>query len=42
MCTSEVQAAVGVPPGRYAVSLRLEDSVGSTVVKQTAFTVEAY
>ncbi|MGZ3479688.1 MAG: hypothetical protein ACXU81_05015 [Myxococcaceae bacterium] len=42
MCNSEVQAAVGVPPGRYAVSLRLEDSVGSTVVKQTAFTVEAY
>jgi len=42
MCTSEVQAAVGVPPGRYAVSLRVEDSSGSTVVKQSAFTVEAY
>lgn len=42
MCNSEVQAAVGVPPGRYAVSLRLEDSAGSTVVKQTSFVVEAY
>lgn len=42
MCTSEVQASVGVPPGRYAVSLRLEDPAGSTIVKQSAFTVEAY
>ncbi len=42
MCTSQVQAAAGVPPGRYAVALRLEDSAGSTVVKQTSFVVEAY
>lgn len=42
MCTSQVQAAVGVPPGRYAVVLRLEDSAGSTVVKQSSFVVEAY
>jgi hypothetical protein len=42
MCTSQVQAAVGVPPGRYAVALRLEDTAGSTVVKQTSFVVEAY
>ncbi len=42
MCTSQVQAAAGVPPGRYNVALRLEDTAGSTVVKQSAFVVEAY
>jgi hypothetical protein len=42
MCTSEVQAAAGVPPGRYNVSLRLEDAVGSSVLKQSNFVVEAY
>ena len=42
MCGSQVQAAAGVPPGRYNVSLRLEDASGSTIVKQTSFVVEAY
>ena len=42
MCGSQVQAAAGVPPGRYSVTLRLEDPAGSTVVKQSEFVVEAY
>ncbi len=42
MCTSQVQAALGVPPGRYGVALRLEDGAGSTIVKQSSFVVEAY
>ena len=42
MCTSQVQAAAGVAPGRYGVALRLEDSAGSTIVKQTEFIIEAY
>jgi hypothetical protein len=42
MCTSQVQAAAGVPPGRYGVALRLEDTAGSTIVKQSSFVIEAY
>ena len=42
MCTSSVQAAAGVPPGRYNVALRVEDTAGSTVVKQSNFVIEAY
>jgi hypothetical protein len=42
MCTSAVRAALGVPPGRYAVALQLQDSAGTTVVKQSTFVVEAY
>jgi len=42
MCTSQVYAAAGVPPGRYDVNLRLEDSAGSSIVKQNQFVVEAY
>jgi hypothetical protein len=42
MCTSQVQAAAGVPPGRYGVALRLEDTSGSTIVKQSSFVIEAY
>ncbi|HVP61954.1 MAG TPA: hypothetical protein VMT11_15425 [Myxococcaceae bacterium] len=42
MCTSQVQAALGVPPGRYGVALRIEDGAGSTIVKQSSFVVEAY
>src|SRR5262245_11646505 len=42
MCTSQVYAAAGIPPGRYTVALRLEDSAGSSIVKQNAFFVEAY
>jgi hypothetical protein len=42
MCSSQVQAALGVPPGRYGVALRLEDGAGSTIVKQSSFVVEAY
>ena len=41
-CTSQVYAAAGVPPGRYDVNLRLEDSAGSSIVKQNQFVVEAY
>ena len=42
MCTSAVWAAVGVPPGRYNVALQLQDTAGTTIVKQQAFVVEAY
>jgi len=42
MCASTVQAAVGVPPGRYAVALQIQDEAGTTVVKQASFSVEAY
>lgn len=42
MCTSSVQAAAGVPPGRYNVALRVEDTAGSTVVKTSNFVIEAY
>jgi hypothetical protein len=42
MCGSQVQAAAGVPPGRYFVTLRLEEASGSTIVKQSNFVVEAY
>ena len=42
MCGSQVQAAAGTPPGRYNVSLRLEDVGGSTIVKQSNFVIEAY
>jgi hypothetical protein len=42
MCTSQVRAAAGVPPGRYGVALRLEDTAGSTIVKQSSFVIEAY
>jgi hypothetical protein len=42
MCASVVQAAVGVPPGRYAVALQIQDDAGTTVVKAATFSVEAY
>ena len=42
MCTSSVQAAAGVPPGRYNIALRVEDTAGSTVVKTSNFVIEAY
>ena len=42
MCTSQIRAALGVPPGRYGVALRIEDAAGSTIVKQSSFVVEAY
>jgi hypothetical protein len=42
MCTSTVRAAVGVPPGRYNVALQLQDTAGTSIVKQQAFVVEAY
>lgn len=42
MCGSAVQAALGVPPGRYAVALQIQDEAGTTVVKQAFFSVEAY
>ncbi|HZJ53273.1 MAG TPA: hypothetical protein VFD38_03980 [Myxococcaceae bacterium] len=42
MCGSQVQAAAGAPPGRYNVSLRIEDLAGSSIVKQSEFVVEAY
>jgi len=42
MCSSQVKAAAGVAPGRYGVALRLEDTAGSTIVKQSQFVVEAY
>jgi hypothetical protein len=42
MCTSQVKAAAGVAPGRYGVALRLEDTSGSTIVKQSSFVIEAY
>ena len=42
MCGSQVQAAAGAAPGRYNVTLRIEDTAGSTVVKQSQFVVEPY
>lgn len=42
MCTSSVQAAAGVPPGRYNVAVRVEDTAGSTIVKTSNFVIEAY
>ena len=42
MCTSAVRAALGVPPGRYHVALQLQDTAGTTIVKQQQFVVEAY
>jgi len=41
-CSSKVYAAAGIPPGRYTVALRLEDSAGSSIVKQGDFSVAAY
>jgi hypothetical protein len=40
MCGSQVQSAAGATPGRYYVTLRLEDPAGSTIVKQSNFVVE--
>ena len=42
MCTSAVWAAVGVAPGRYNVALQIQDTAGTTIVKQQQLVVDAY